>query len=199
MGAFEHDSPEATDDDLVNQLKEVPEDWRSFEALVSRHQAKVLANCRYLTRAPQHAEDLAQEVFMKAYFGLPGFEGRAAFTTWLHRLKVNHCLNFLARRQRGTFVDVEDPVLEREPALQSPPAAEARLERQEQQLRIDAVLDGMSDTLRVPLVMRDMDGLGYQEIADILGLGLSAVKMRIKRAREEFQERYRAVPADGLD
>jgi RNA polymerase sigma-70 factor (ECF subfamily) len=51
----------------------------------------------------------------------------------------------------------------------------------------------MSDTLRVPLVMRDMDGLPYQEIADILGLGISAVKMRIKRARDEFRERYAAL------
>ena len=198
MGEFGHSSGGATDEDLVERMKRLPEDWGSFERLVSRHQAKVLANCRYITRSAQHAEDLAQEVFIKAYFGLSGFEGRAAFSTWLHRLKVNHCLNFLTRRQRGTFVDAGDPSLEREPAMQTPPLAESGLERAEQQRRIDSVLDGMSDTLRVPLVMRDMDGLPYQEIADILGLGISAVKMRIKRARDEFRERYAALAAESM-
>jgi RNA polymerase sigma-70 factor (ECF subfamily) len=160
---------------------------------VGRHQAKVLANCRYLTRSALEAEDLAQEVFIKAYFGLPGFEGRASFKTWLHRLKVNHCLNFLRRRERAVFVDAEDPCLAKEPELRAAPTAERSLERLQQRERIGLVLDAMSDTLRLPLVMRDVDGLAYQEIADALGLGVSAVKMRIKRAREEFRERFSAL------
>jgi RNA polymerase sigma-70 factor (ECF subfamily) len=160
---------------------------------VHRHQDKVLANCRYLTRSARHAEDLAQEVFIKAFFGLPRFEGRAAFRTWLQRLKVNHCLNFLSRRDRAIFVDAEDPGLETEKAMQAPPTAEAGLERLEQQRRIDKALDALSDALRVPLVMREVDGLAYREIADTLGLGISAVKMRIKRARQEFRERYSAL------
>lgn len=71
-----------------------------------------------------------------------------------------------------------------------PAAAEARLANLERRERIGIVLDAMSDTLRIPPVMRDVDGLAYQDIADALGLGISAVKMRIKRAREEFRERY---------
>ena len=192
MSEAEHDSV-ASDEELVERVRRWSGDWGSFETLVHRHQAKVLANCRYLTRSPQHAEDLAQEVFIKAYFGLKGFEGRAAFRTWLHRLKVNHCLNFLSRRDRATFVDAEDPGLQTEAALQTMPAAEASLDRLQQRARIERVLDAMSDTLRVPLVMRDVDGLAYQEVADALGLGISAVKMRIKRARAEFRERYSAL------
>jgi RNA polymerase sigma-70 factor (ECF subfamily) len=184
-----------SDEELVRRLKGLREDWSSFEALVSRHQAKVLANCRYLTRSATDAEDLAQEVFIKAYFGLPGFEGRASFRTWLHKLKVNHCLNFLSRAPRAAFVDAEAPQVEQEPAMQARPTAQARLESLEQRERIGAVLDAMSDTLRIPLVMRDADGLAYEQIADALGLGLSAVKMRIKRAREEFRERYGALEA----
>lgn len=177
----------------MEKVRRLRDDWSSFETLVLRHQARVLANCRYLTRSAHQAEDLAQEVFAKAYFGLPGFEGRSTFKTWLHRLKVNHCLNFLRSRERGVFVDAADPQLESEPALHSPPAAEAGLQVLEQRRRIGSVLDAMSDNLRVPLVMRDVDGLAYEEIASALDLGLSAVKMRIKRARAEFRERYSAL------
>jgi RNA polymerase sigma-70 factor (ECF subfamily) len=102
-------------------------------------------------------------------------------------------LNFLSRRDRAIFVDAEDPGLETEKAMQAPPTAEAGLERLEQQRRIDKALDALSDALRVPLVMREVDGLAYREIADTLGLGISAVKMRIKRARQEFRERYSAL------
>jgi RNA polymerase sigma-70 factor (ECF subfamily) len=193
MSEVKDDAEAASDQELVERVKRRPEDWVPFETLVHRHQDKVLANCRYLTRSARHAEDLAQEVFIKAFFGLPRFEGRAAFRTWLQRLKVNHCLNFLSRRDRAIFVDAEDPGLETEKAMQAPPTAEAGLERLEQQRRIDKALDALSDALRVPLVMREVDGLAYREIADTLGLGISAVKMRIKRARQEFRERYSAL------
>jgi RNA polymerase sigma-70 factor (ECF subfamily) len=193
MSEVEEGPGRATDEELVDRVRALREDWGSFETLVRRHQAKVLANCRYLTRSAPQAEDLAQEVFIKAYFGLPGFEGRSAFKTWLHRLKVNHCLNFLSRRDPAVHVDAQDPLVQKDKAMQVPPEAESGLQRRQERERIDAVLDAMSDTLRIPLVMRDVDGLAYQEIADALGLGISAVKMRIKRAREEFRERYSAL------
>ena len=72
----------------------------------------------------------------------------------------------------------------------NPSRAEQRVTRSEQQERIAATLDSLPDTLRTALIMRDMDGLSYQDIADDLGIGLSAVKMRIKRAREAFREAY---------
>jgi RNA polymerase sigma-70 factor (ECF subfamily) len=82
---------------------------RAFETLVQRHQSRVLANCRYLTRSSPDSEDLAQEVFVKAYFGLKGFEGRAQFKTWLQRIKVNHCLNFLRKNEGKTFKNIRSP------------------------------------------------------------------------------------------
>lgn len=180
-----------TDEQLVERARSGPAgDPRAFGTLVTRHQAKVMANCRYLSGSPDDVDDLAQEVFTKAYFGLSRFEGRAKFSTWIRRIKVNHVLNFLAKRRGKYFVDVEDPVLADSPGMTTPPEATRELERQDQQARISAVLDSLSETLRVPLILRDADGMSYQEIADELGVGLSAVKMRIKRAREEFRERY---------
>lgn len=188
------DFNEREDHELVELSRRAPGgDMRPFEVLVERYQSKILANCRYLTRAPNDAEDLAQEVFVKAFFGLRRFEGRAKFSTWLQRIKINHCLNFNQKRQGRHMVDVEEPGMEVEAGLYSEARGEVDLEALDERRRISAVLDSMSDTLRIPLLLRDLDGMAYQEIADQLGIGLSAVKMRIKRARGEFRELY-----DGL-
>ncbi len=185
------EQPRDPDLELVEQARESPEgDFRAFEQIVDRHQTHVVANCRYLSKSEADAEDLAQEVFLKAFFGLRWFEGRAAFRTWLQRIKVNHCLNYLKKREGKVFVDVEAPAQQQADELQVQPQAERSASARDDRERINAVLDGLSDTLRVPLVLRDMDRLSYQEIAEALGIGLSAVKMRIKRAREEFQRRY---------
>ncbi len=194
-----HGDDTLTDERLVEQAQgAAPGDLRAFETLVERHQAKVTANCHYLSGSRADAEDLAQEVFVKAFFGLSRFEGRSQFVTWLRRIKVNHCLNFLKKRKSKTFVDVETPGLEGHEELHVAPRAGQALEAESERARIGRVLEAMSETLRIPLVMRDMDELSYQEIADELGIGLSAVKMRIKRGREEFRRLYR-LATEGAD
>lgn len=184
-----------SDEELVRIIREAPEgDLRAFEVLVERYRKIVLSNCRHITREPSHAEDLAQEVFVKVYFGLARFEGRAAFRSWMQRIKVNHCLNFLKKRGDKQDLDIEDPVVseEAERAVSSSLRGQAEIESEREQVNL--VLDSLSDGLRIPLIMRDMDGLSYEEIARTLGIGLSALKMRIKRAREQFQMRYHANP-----
>ncbi len=185
---------ELSDDQLVETAKSAPPgDMRAFEQLVERYQRSVHTNCRYLGGSESDAEDLAQEVFIKAFFGLQRFEGRAQFKTWLQRIKVNHCLNHLRKKEGKTFVSVDEPGLQSAQELQVAPEAPRAIHSENQRRTIDLVLDSMTDTLRAPLLMRDLDGLSYQEIADLLGIGLSAVKMRIKRAREEFRARYETL------
>lgn len=181
------------DEALVEVLRTGPvDDVRAFEVLVERYQARILANCRYLTRSHEAAEDLAQEVFVKAFFALRSFEGRSSFRTWLQRIKVNHCLNHLRRTQGAVMVDLDDQVAAGHEALRLPPSADVDIDAAKDRDRIVAVLDGMSDTLRIPLMLRDGDGHSYEDIAAELGISLSAVKMRIKRAREEFRLRFSA-------
>lgn len=173
------------DNELLTQAQEALEgDTRAFEELVRRHQAKVLTNCRYLSGSPSDAEDLAQEVFVKAYFGLARFERRSSFETWIRRIKSNHCINFVTKKRVQT-VDV-DPVVA-ENAARAEAKAERHLEQEDTREQVGAVLLEMTETLRIPLILRDMDGMAYEEIAEELGIGLSAVKMRIKRGREEFR------------
>lgn len=186
------------DEALVQRTLESPDgDTEAFAELVRRHQAKVMANCRHLTRSPDDAEDLAQEVFVKAFFKLASFEERARFGTWLQRIKVNHCLNYLKARKGKSFLDANEPTLANEPALriESHPGTETELEQE--RARVRAVLDSLPDSLRIPLVLCDVDGLSYKEIQDQLGIGLSATKMRIARARDEFRRRHAASPTSG--
>lgn len=183
---------ESQDESLVREALAAPDgDTRAFAELVRRHQAAIMANCRYLTRSADDAEDLAQEVFVKAFFKLDSFQERARFGTWLQRIKVNHCLNFLRSKKGKQFVDASEPEMEPQLRVDEHPASEAEVAAE--RARIRAVLDSMPDSLRVPLVLCDVDGLSYKEIQDELGLGLSAVKMRISRARDEFRRRWDQV------
>jgi len=178
------------DAELVAKAIGAPADLRPFEELVRRHEGKVLANCRHLTGSADDAQDLAQEVFVKAFFALKRFRGESRFATWIQRIKVNHCLNFLRKKKNKHHVDVDDPVHESHEAMQVEADAEQAVDDQDRRHRIAAALDQVPETLRIPLVMCDLDEMPYQEIADTLGLGLSAAKMRIKRGREAFREAY---------
>jgi len=179
-----------SDEELLVQIRKAAEgDLRPFETLVRRYQRKVTTNCRYLSGSPDDAEDLAQEVFMKVYFGLAGFEGRSSFNTWVQRIKSNHCINFVKKKRLET-VDIDAPGVDAASGVA--PKAERELEKEDTRTRVGKILLQLSETLRIPLVMRDMDGMSYEEIAEEMDLGLSAVKMRIKRGREEFRRLMQA-------
>jgi RNA polymerase sigma-70 factor, ECF subfamily len=184
------------DEELLQQVRNAPEgDLRAFEKLILRYQRRVVANCRYITRDPNNAEDLAQEVLVKAFFGLRGFEGRSSFWSWLQRIKVNHCLNHLKKQAGRSYIGIEDPEVEEFDELKVKATAEKLAGAISDRQLISAILESMSSTLRVPLVLCDMDDLSYEEVAQTLGISLSAAKMRIKRGREEFRERYQKVQA----
>ena len=195
MNESHHDE----DDDLtlVERILEAPDgDTRAFEDLVQRYSKNVVANCRYITRSSIDAEDLAQDVFVKAYFAIRSFERRSKFRTWLQRIKVNHCLNHLKKNEGRSFQDLDDVEATASGPLSTEPRVWRRIEAAHERERIERVLEELTDTLRIPLILRDMDEMSYQKIADLLGVGLSAVKMRIKRARQEFRQHYPGAPGD---
>lgn len=188
-----------TDESLVIQAREAPEgDLRAFEELVLRYQGRVVANCRYITRDPNIAEDLAQEVMVKVFFGLRGFEGRSSFGHWLKRVKAHHCINHIKKTSGRTYISVDESEGDEPEQLKIHVTAERFAEEIHQRSIIGLVLDSLPTSLRIPLVLCDMDGLSYEEVAQSLGIGLSATKMRIKRAREGFRERYEKAQITGL-
>ena len=180
------------DERLLHEARKAPEgDLRAFEQLVLRYQRRVVANCRYITRDQNNAEDLAQEVLVKAFFGLRGFEGRSSFAGWLQRIKINHCLDHLRKQEARSFVGIEEQHVQEFDQLKDLATADNLAKALSDQQLISEVLDSMPSTLRIPLLLCDMDELSYEEVAESLNVGLSATKMRIKRARELFRERYK--------
>ena len=179
------------DEVLVRKAREALEgDLRPFEQLVLRYERRMVANCRYITHDPNEAEDLAQEVMVKAFYGLRRFEGRSTFRHWLQRIKVNHCLNHLKKQEGRSYIGVEEPEAGGFDQLRVQATAEHQAEVIGERELIARILNSMTETLRIPLVLCDMDELSYEEVAKVLGISLSAVKMRIKRAREDFRSRY---------
>jgi len=180
-----------TDAQLVEEARSAPPgDLRAYGELVRRHEAAVKTNCRYISGSVADAEDLSQDVFVKAYFGLRRFEGRSSFLTWIKRIKANHCINFVKKRRVRSFVDVEDPSVMTSDRIRVEPAGTSGLTRAKRRERIRTALEGIPDSLRIPLILRDLDGLSYQAIAEDMGIGLSAAKMRVKRGREAFRARF---------
>jgi len=167
-----------------------PGDSRAFDELIRRHQGHIRANCRFIVKEPEASLDLAQEVFVKAYFALASFEGRSTWKTWLRRIKVNHCLSYRESRRNRPVWRLEDVDPGEGAELRVLPSAPDSLAAEDTRNRIMRTLDRIPETLRIPLVLRDMDGFSYEEIRTMLGLNRSAVKMRIMRGREAFREAW---------
>jgi RNA polymerase sigma-70 factor (ECF subfamily) len=168
-------------------------DLSAFESLVERYESQVAANCRHMVGSAEDAQDLKQEIFLKAYFALPRFEGRSTFKTWLWRIKIHRCLRFLEQERGRWFLDIDSAAARAAPVTRVESTVDKKLDEESRKRVVAEILEQMPDQHRVILVLRYMDQLSYEEIAETLGIGLSAVKMRLKRARDHFAQIYRAA------
>jgi len=177
-----------TTDLLVKKAKN--KDLFAFEELVRIHQNRVYALCLQLSGNRDDAQDLAQEAFIRAYRALGSFRNEADFGTWLHRITVNVYLNF--RRKNGKrqvisldapYRDAEGGEIRHEVAAEDGNPLEA-LEEKEFRAMVRAALGALSGEHREVLVLREIYGYSYEEIARMLGCSLGTVKSRISRARE---------------
>ena len=174
-------------------------DERPFRELWRRHQRMIWRTCYSFMRNDADAEDLVQEVFIKAYRSLDSFAGRAAFKTWLNRIAINACKNELRRRSRRPHEDAGDldAMAEYLPASHSP-----SVESAVQQIALDSALTEALRRLRPEeyevIFLRDIEERPYSEIADLLDIGLSAAKMRVQRARLALQELFQTVMEEGV-
>lgn len=177
-----------SDEELARLCQEcLPGDPRPFRALVVRYHDRVINTAYRLLGDFQDAEDVAQEVFLKIYRGLPDFRATSSFSTWLHRITINTCKNELRHRSRQPSLlepDLESLGIH----LPTLPSAEQVIIARQQRDVIQETLDRLSETHREALILRDVQGLSYQEIAEVLEIDLSAAKMRVRRARLAFQE-----------
>ena len=154
-------------------------DDRPFSVLFNRHKELVWRVCYRFTENATDAEDLLQEVFIKAHRGLPSFQSRSTFRTWIYRIAVNTCRNELrSRGRRPQLVDmhIDDlELLDPETSANEPFISQFE--------SISLALLALQEQEREILIMREIEGLPYDEIAMLLGVKLSAAKMRTQRAR----------------
>jgi RNA polymerase sigma-70 factor (ECF subfamily) len=169
-------------------------DHEAFRVLVERYQGRVHRLAFRILRDDERARDASQEAFLKAYRGLARFEGRSSFYTWLYRLVFNLCLDLRRRDRSAREVEWDEgaahegpqpgqPVLE---AADGGPAG--ALERAEIRERVAAAVDTLPQVHRETLILREMEGLSYGEIAQALGIPKGTVMSRLHYARKRVQK-----------
>lgn len=172
--------------DDTDLIKRIEDGSRSaFEELVRKYQGKIYNLCCYMLHDPDTAQDAAQETFLKAYSRLNDFRGECAFYSWLYRIAVNTCLDEKRKSHEATHSMETTPSVEDIPS--SEPSAERLYQSKETGRAIQAALQKLPDGLRAAIILKEMEGLSYDEIGDTLAISVGTVKSRISRAREELR------------
>jgi len=184
----------ATDDrELVRRAQ--GEDKEAFEELVRRHQHRVFSVAGGILRRREDVEDIAQQVFVKAYFSLKRFDQRAAFSTWLYKITVNECWDLLRKKKVRPLVYESD--LSEEQARQVITAGEKEnpepdiSEKLEARENVERLLEGLDERDRLMLILKEVEGFSIQEIAEVLKLNGNTVKVRLFRARRRVVSQAR--------
>jgi RNA polymerase sigma-70 factor, ECF subfamily len=167
-------------------------DKAAFESLVQRHQHRVFAVARGILKRHEDVEDIAQQVFVKAYFSLKRFDQRAAFSTWLYKITVNECWDLLRRKKTRPLV-YESDFSEEQSRQYSAPEHEASQtpdtsDRMAMRERLENLLSQLDKRDRAMLVLKEVQGFSVEEIAESMGLNSNTVKVRLFRARRRIVE-----------
>jgi RNA polymerase sigma-70 factor, ECF subfamily len=167
-----------SDEALVRRFQQGEE--AAFDELLERHRARIYGLvCRLA--GSNEAEDLAQDVFVAAYRSLRAFRGEAAFGTWLYRIAIHTCSHHL-RRKRPEALELD----ETEPDQRRDGDPLARAMQRELQSEVRRAIDGLPYKLRVVIVLRDMHGLSYEEIAGVIGCPVGTVRSRLHYASQKL-------------
>ena len=187
-----------TDQQLVQRAQRG--DLRAFDLLVLKYQGRIAALIsRYVSDAGE-VEDVTQEAFIKAYRALRKFRGDSAFYTWLYRIAANAAKNHLVAKGRrpGADATIEDAEGYDEGGLLSESASpEALAMGKELAEVVESALNELPDELKAALILREFDGLSYDDIADVLGCPVGTVRSRIFRAREAIDQRVKGQISGG--
>lgn len=188
-------SADDSDRKLVEQVQRG--DRAAFNVLVLKYQHKVLKLVNRYVRNEAEAEDIAQEAFIKAYRALPSFRGDSAFYTWLYRIAINTAKNSLVSGRRRLVdydLDMQDPDDYRgQTLLKEGDTPEAMLLTDEIRQTVQEAMEQLPDDLREAIMLRELEGLSYEEIAAAMDCPVGTVRSRIFRAREAIDKRLRPL------
>jgi RNA polymerase sigma-70 factor (ECF subfamily) len=177
-----------TDTALIERI--LKGDHDAYAVLIRQHHSRVFSICRPFFWDDRQTDEVAQDVFLKAFENLRKFRGESSFGTWLTRLAINHCKDELRKIKRRKSQSLEELVeIGQENRILS--SGTSALDQSESQDFIDTLLSGLSDQDRLILSLREINGLSYQEIMEAMDLTLDAVKARLQRARKALIEKAR--------
>ncbi len=176
----------------------------AFELLVAKYQRKLARLLSRFIRDPAEVEDVAQEAFIKAYRALPSFRGESAFYTWLYRIGINTAKNYLVSQGRraptATGFDAEEAEsFEDADQLRDVNTPEAAMLTKEIGQTVTAAMEALPEDLRTAITLREIEGLSYEEIAEVMNCPIGTVRSRIFRAREAIAERLRPLLGTSKD
>jgi RNA polymerase sigma-70 factor (ECF subfamily) len=194
-------SADASDLALVRRVKRG--DKGAFDALVLKYQHKLVKLVMRYVRNPAEAEDIAQEAFIKAYRALPQFRGDSAFYTWLYRIAINTAKNAVVSRERSPIeYDLDrnnsDESYDMQGRMKDSETPEGLVLTDEIRTTVNASIEALPEDLRTAIVLRELEGLSYEEIAAAMDCPVGTVRSRIFRAREAIDRRLREVFEGGL-
>ena len=176
----------------------------AFEVLLYRYEGPLITFCYAFMKNRDSAEDLAQETFLRVYKSAGRYQPVAKFSTWLYKIAANLCINELKKGKLRQTLSLDDPagpdpegtkIIERIAIAGDLPLT--AVERREAHSMIGRAIDHLPDDQRTTLIMVEYHGMTYQEIAEILGVTVSAVKMRVKRARENLRQSLKILSHEG--
>ena len=184
---------------LVDRVKHG--DVRAFEMLVVKYQRRIERLIGRMVRDVDLVQDIAQETFIRAYRALPQFRGESAFYTWLYRIAVNTAKKALVELKRDPLVsessrvsaDDGDETSRVENELSDGETPEALLASKEIAAAVNSAIEALSDDLRQAITLREIEGLSYEEIAEMMNCPIGTVRSRIFRAREAIAARLRPL------
>lgn len=186
---------QTSDQQLVQRVQQG--DRRAFDLLVLRYQQRIVKLIMRYVRDPAEAQDVAQEAFIKAYRALPGFRGESAFYTWLYRIAINTAKNHLAALQRKPVdyeIDLQDPAnYELNAQLRDEETPEGLAMQEELRRTVERTIASLPEDLRTAIMLREIDGLSYEEIASAMDCPVGTVRSRIFRAREAIDRSIDAM------
>jgi RNA polymerase sigma-70 factor, ECF subfamily len=160
-------------------------DLHAFERLVERHRDIVFRVAARLVGSDEEAEDVTQDTFLRAFHRLDRYRGEAAFRSWLLRIAHNTAVTYVTRKRAPSHSPL-DALAEDVAAAEQRGGPAEQLERRERLGRLDTKIKGLSPGHRAVLVLRDIEGLSYDEIARVTDAPIGTVKARLHRARDEF-------------
>src|SRR6202142_773597 len=193
--------PDASDWSLVQRVQRG--ERNAYDLLVLKYQHKVVKLVMRYLRDPAEAEDVAQEAFIKAYRALPQFRGDSAFYTWLYRIATNTPKNAVVSRDRSPIeYDLDrnntDESYDMQGRMKDPDTPEGLVLTDEIRTTVNSAIEALPEDLRTAIVLRELEGLSYEEIAATMDCPVGTVRSRIFRAREAIDRRLREVFEGGL-